>query len=275
MGSTIELNLKLTPRLVVGDHLNQGKIAFCYGPLVLAADEALLAADGQSLNTVAIAKPDLAALSVTPEPAPAEFKTWPGAQVFRVNAVTRRDGKPVSIRLIGFADAGASGARYKIWLPLAGAPSANLLLDGAESRSRLGNLNGSIIDDDPQSGVVTFDGKSAPEDWFAVTLEAPAAIRRVVFVHGKAFHDGGWFVGQPKVQIQREKSSAWEAVGVIMDYPATSTSDGKKLTSGQTFTLRLSEPVKAVAVRVIGVPASGDNPKQAFASCAELQAFEN
>jgi hypothetical protein len=32
--------------------------------------------------------------------------------------------------------------------------------------------------------------------------------------------------------------------------------------------------VKVIAIRIIGEPASGDNPKQNFASCAELQAFE-
>ncbi len=269
----IELKLKATPRLVVGNHLNQGKVALCYGPLVLAADEALLAAEGQSLNTIAIAKPDLAALALTPEPAPAEFKTWPGAQVFRFNAVTRRGGKPISIRLVPFADAGMTGARYKVWLPLAGQPSANVLLDGIESRSRQGNQNGSINDDDPGSFAVTFDGKSAKEDWFAVTLDAPASIRRIVFAHAKNFHDGGWFIGKPMVQSQREKNGVWETIGTFSDYPATTATDGKKLRSGQTFTLKLPEAVKAVAVRVIGVPASGDNPKQAFASCAELQAF--
>ena len=268
-GSMIDLTLKLTPHLAIGDHLNQGKAALCYGPLVLAADEALLAADGQSLNTFALAKPDLAALAVTPEPAPAEFKTWPGAQVFRINAVTRRGGKPISIRLIPFADAGATGTRYKVWLPLAGAPSANVLLDGTESRSRQGNQNGSINDDDPGSFAVTFDGKNAKEDWFAVILDAPATIRRIVFAHGNNFHDGGWFIDKPRLQIQREKNGAWETIGELADYPA----DGKKLNPGQTFTLRLLEPVKAVAVRVIGTPASGDNSKQAFSSCAELQAY--
>jgi hypothetical protein len=40
------------------------------------------------------------------------------------------------------------------------------------------------------------------------------------------------------------------------------------------FTVVLSGPVEFVSVRVIGVPSSGDDPKQAFASCAELEAFE-
>ena len=42
-----------------------------------------------------------------------------------------------------------------------------------------------------------------------------------------------------------------------------------------TFTLRLATPVTALALRVVGTPATGDNPKQAFSSCGELQAFED
>ena len=129
------------------------------------------------------------------------------------------------------------------------------MLDGTESRSRQGNQTGSINDDDPDS--------------FAVTLDAPASIRRIVFMYGKNFHDGGWFTDKPKVQIQREKNGAWETIGELADYSA----DGKKLKAGQTFTLKIPEPVKAIAVRVSGTPASGDSPKQAFASCTELQAY--
>ena len=54
-------------------------------------------------------------------------------------------------------------------------------------------MEGSINDDDFQSAVVTFNGKRANEDWFAVTLDEPIAVSRVVFAHGKTFHDGGWF----------------------------------------------------------------------------------
>jgi uncharacterized protein len=109
-----------------------------------------------------------------------------------------------------------------------------------------------------------------------VTLDAPATIGRVVFMHGKNFHDGGWFdasAGKPKVQVQREKGGAWETVGELADYPDTTAKNNAKLKQGQPFTLRLPSPVRAVAVRVLGVPASGDNLKQAFASCAELQAL--
>ena len=108
-----------------------------------------------------------------------------------------------------------------------------------------------------------------------MTLDAPVTIRRVVFAHGKTFHDGGWFVGKPKVQVQRVKDGAWETVGELGVYAATTATDSKKLESGQPFTLRLSNLEKVQAVRIIGVPACGDNPKQSFSSCAELQAFEN
>ena len=46
----------------------------------------------------------------------------------------------------------------------------------------------------------------AKEDWFAVHLHAPITFSRVVFAHGKTFHDGGWFdcsSGKPQVQIRR------------------------------------------------------------------------
>jgi hypothetical protein len=31
--------------------------------------------------------------------------------------------------------------------------------------------------------------------------------------------------------------------------------------------------MRALAVRVVGKPAGGDNPNQAFSSCGELEAF--
>ena len=176
--------------------------------------------------------------------------------------------------MVPFADAGADGAAYRVWLRKAAAGSDSLLVDGVESRSRPGNLSGSIIDGDFGSCVVTSgDKRRGNEHWFVVTLDAPVPIRRVVFAHGRSFHDGGWFVGKPKVQVQRDKGSAWETVGELGDYPATTATDSKKLEPGQPFSLCLASPVNAVAVRVLGMPASGDNPNQANSSCAELQAF--
>jgi uncharacterized protein len=118
-GDKVELSMTLAPRIVVGDHANQGRVAVCYGPLVLAADAGLTGS--VDLGLLALPSSDPAALGITPEPAPRARATWPGAQVFRVNAVNRKTSAPVTIRLVPFADAGATGTAYKVWLPLAGA----------------------------------------------------------------------------------------------------------------------------------------------------------
>ena len=105
-------------------------------------------------------------------------------------------------------------------------------------------MDGSIIDEDLLSFVVTFNNQPRAEDWFAVTLDQPETINRVVFAHGQTFHDGGWFdasAGKPRIQVK--------------------------------FTCQFPTPVKVFAIRVLGKPACGNNDKQAFASCAELQAF--
>ena len=107
-------------------------------------------------------------------------------------------------------------------------------------------------------------------------LDTPVVIRRVVFAHGKSFHDGGWFdasAGKPRVQVQRDRDGMWETIGELSDYPETTATSDAGLKAGKTFTLKLAEPMKVAAVRVVVVPASGDNPQQAFSSCAGLQAF--
>ena len=289
-GDQIELRLQLEPRVIIGDHRNTGKIALMYGPLVLAADAALIPPPSPNeprlpVSSVATAGEDLGTLQIRPEPAPPGFDTWPGAQIFRMAAVARRTigsckrGTPIQAGLVPFADAGTAGSDYKVWLPLARTMSPdNLLEGGTENRSRRGNLDGSIIDADPKSVVVTFDGKIATQDWFSVTLENPAVIRRVVFIHGRTFHDGGWFdttTGKPAVQIKASKEAQWEAVGLLKNYPATTATTAGQLTEGERFDCELSAPIQAWAVRVIGKPACGDSPGQAFSSCAELQAFEH
>ena len=279
----LEVRMKLEPKMVVGDHLNNGKVALEYGPLVLAADQALLGTDKVILKFVGVGQPNLGSLEFAPEPAPEPFKTWPSAQVYRINTVVRRAngtlpmGTTLKTELIPFADAGGTGSPYEVWLPVGLITSPNLCFDGKESQSRFGNLSGSFTDDSFLTAAATFDGKPADEDWFAVTLDQPAPVSRVVFGHGRTFHDGGWFdasAGKPRIQIKAAPDAEWQTVGELPDYPATTASSPTNLKGGESFTLRLPNPVTVVAVRVIGKPSSGDNPNQAFASCSELQAFK-
>lgn len=124
-GDMLELIVQLEPKVIVGDHKNEGKVAFMYGPLVLAADEALLGAPGVSLDAVAVTGTGLSTLEIKPEPAPEQVRTWSGSRVFRTNARTRtnagglQSGTALQIRLVPFADAGGTGTPYKVWLPVA------------------------------------------------------------------------------------------------------------------------------------------------------------
>lgn len=272
-GDTIDLDLKLVPRTVAGDHFNQGKAAVLFGPLVLAADESLLDGSSRPLHALALPGSDLAALEVASADPTADWKTWPGARLFRINATLRDGGTAFTTRLVPFADAGRTGARYKVWLPLAGEREANVLLYGRESRSRNGNQSGSINDNDPDSGAATSDGRLASEDWFAVTLPVPTEIRRIVFVQGKLSPIGGWFVGPPRFQVRRDPDGPWETVGEPTGYPVTTANDHGKLRAGWLLKLQLPQSIRVVAVRIVGVPAGGDKPEQGYVSCAELQAF--
>src|SRR5436190_8684919 len=123
-GDKIDLRLPLEARVVEGKFKNQGKAAVLYGPLVLAADGELLG-DSTPMRSVALSNSDVSKLNLSAEPAPAEYKSWPGAEVFEINAA------PHKIRLVPFADAGKSGSAYKVWLPTGSAPATgNLLLEG-------------------------------------------------------------------------------------------------------------------------------------------------
>jgi hypothetical protein len=165
------------------------------------------------------------------------------------------------------------------WVPQAGVARpqpGSLLAFGAETWSRQGNVEGQIADEDPSTYRVTFNGQRADEDWYAVTVDKPARIHRVVYAHGHCFHDGGWFdasQGKPQVQVQRTKGGAWETVASLDAYPATTATDAKGLQDGQAFTAEFA-PTDAYGVRIIGKPACGDSPAQAFSSCAEVEGFE-
>ena len=120
----VELALKIEPKIIVGDHLNQGRIAVVCGPLVLAADNELLKGTGLNVDKLAIAITDADAPSFAQRPAPKEFRTWPHARVYVLKSAAapspaEKDAvSATAIPLISFADAGMTGAAYKVWLSL-------------------------------------------------------------------------------------------------------------------------------------------------------------
>lgn len=260
------INFDLEPKIVAGGEANPEKAAATWGPFVLAYDLARNPG-GVPPRAAGLAKDE--SLELLPGPGLA----------LRGTVVGRDEADPKPAVFVPFADAGSTGGAYRVWLRAPGvalAKNDSLLAFAEESRSREGNVGGSINDGDPQNFVVTFNNRKADEDWYAVSLDQPATLARVVFHHGQNFHDGGWFDtsrGKPRVQIQRQKNGPWETIGELADYPATTSTQAPDLSLGQPFELRLSAPVAAFGLRVVGAPASGDNPAQAFSSCGELEAF--
>ncbi len=302
-GDVIELDLALEPRVQLGTHSNKGKAAFLYGPLVLAADDAFLPSEmNHGLRPLVIPETNPESAGFTVEPASGRALTWPGAQVFRIQAGERQTtGDETNIvsrevRLRPFAEAGGSGSNYKIWLPLASAADPNVAIEARATHSRGDNAEArpadSIVDGELLSRADTSSA-AANEHWFATTFARPVAVRRVTFVHGGSMTDNGWFdssAGKPVVQIQREVDGPWETVGELSDYPVTTVTDGspfaqeeipslevstayiQKLAASRSFTLTLPDPQTAVAVRVAGEPSRANQDPYSV-SCAELQVF--
>jgi len=143
----------------------------------------------------------------------------------------------------------------------------------AESRSRQGNVKGSLIEG---RLVTTYDGTKQEQDWYAVTLAQASLVGWVVFTHGATFHDGGWFdtsKGQPQVQVQSVKDGPWTTVGELKDYPATTATDNKNIQNNARFACTLVPAVTALTVRVIGRPACGDVPALSLSSSAGLAVY--
>lgn len=120
---------------------------------------------------------------------------------------------------------------------------------------------GSIADENVETIRTTRGRSKDQDDWFAVELNKPEEITKVVFRHGKSTGDKGWFESTPKVQIKRSGAANWETVAELTDYKAAS------LTDGQAFETKLKAPMKAFAIRVIGRAAPGG------VSCSELAAY--
>jgi len=266
-----ELSIRFTLgiRTLVGDHSNSGTKAATWGPFVMAYD-----AKWSPGNPIASR---VGRVSLSTQAHPTSSHSFDLG--CRLASPEHPAGFPA--RLVPFADAGSTGGLIRVWIPntvsgLVREPS--LFENGKESRSREGNVAGSILTDDPEVFVVTYDNHRADRDWFAVQTSVAQKIKRIEFMNGHIFHDGGWFdtsKGLPVVEVQRTTNGPWEAVGKLASYPRTTSSDPKDLinSSSRTFTLKLEKAVQVFGIRVSGVPASGDRPEQSFASCAALRAY--
>lgn len=266
-GEEAVLEFQIVSELRAGTHGNANLSALVWGPLVLAYDQKQDALGEH---------PGLLAFSTPENPAATLVQDGMGMR-FEALMNSAKQPKPHRVTFVPYADAGRDGGRFAVWLPSPGkAPvrKDSIFLSATEERSRRGNLSGSIIDDDPATISVTFDGNRREEDWFAVVFEQPVTAVEIAYMHGANFHDGGWFdasAGKPRIQVLREKNGEWKDLGRLADYPETTATDPKDLKERRKFVLKLDHPERFLGVRVTGKPGCGDSPEQAFSSCAELQ----
>ncbi len=271
-GETVTLNLRLSKRLILGDHENEGRAAIQVGPLVLALDTSLNPGL-TNVNRAELSPDALQNLSLAPGDQRSETP--------RFSLPGKINGESKTLMLTPFACAGQDHkSHFTVWIfqpgrALSSDSLSSLFGDAKPSYSRQGNLEGDITDGDFDTLRVTYDATYAQEDWYSLNRPTPILISRILFAHGKTFHDGGWFdasAGKPRIQVQTEINGPWQTVATLDNYPAATATDSKSLQPGQKFEVKFS-PVKAFAIRIIGKPATGDSPTQSFSSCSELQAF--
>jgi hypothetical protein len=266
LGDSIQIQMDLPVRVVAGGQSYPDFVALARGPQVLALEASL---NPQIAYLHRASLKTLNGAQIRLEDAAAQLpKTWGGNQAYSVEGAVA--GKPQPLVLVPFADA----VRYRVWLVKPGrdpiGPVA-LTAFGAETWSRTGSVPGSICDERPDTYRTSFQGNPAKEDWYAVEMEKPAEIVRIVFRHGKVFENGGWFdtaAGKPRIQIKRVKNGPWENVATLDNYPPFTSAQVPSLQDGQPFVVKLPQPVRALAIRITGKPA------RLFSSCAELAAYD-
>ena len=265
----LDVRYSIHTQVIAGSHSNSGTSAVSWGPYVMAYDAKM--------------NPKMPTANQTANPKPAAIARASASGSFELpfRAISLNHPSGFVGKLVPFADAGSTGGTFRVWLSNTATGTVrppSLFEDGRESRSRNGNVSGSILSDDPEVFVVTFDNKRADLDWFAVESEHAKTVARIEFVNGHLFHDGGWFdasKGKPVVEVQRSKDGPWMQVGELTGYPNTTSENPAELAnpSQRSFILKLPSPIKVFGVRVTGHPASGDRPEQSFASCAALRGY--
>jgi len=245
-GDKVDIDMEMTVREIPGGPAYPDRIAVQRGPQVLVLDSGSNPS-AEFLHAVALKSDKITSSGIRKYSADGIVESRNGS---------RKDTK---LTLIPFTEASS----YRTWLAkpetLPAGP-INVAAFGKESSSTRSE-GGAITDEKPDTFRTTRGRAKDQDDWFAVELNHPEEITRIVFRHGKSEGDKGWFESVPKVQVKRTGAAAWETVGELADYK------GPSLTDGQAFETKLKAPMKAFAIRVIGRAAPGG------VSCAEIAAY--
>jgi hypothetical protein len=271
-GERVEVRMELSIQVLPGGRSYPGHVAIQRGPQVLALERSLNPLVPFLHRTAPAALGDLQLRDASTQLP----SGWGGVQAYSLAGLVlarSANGKPPVIRkelmLVPFADA----RDYRIWLakpdmlPLG---PVSLTAFGTESWSRDGNGDGSICDERSDTYHTTAQGSPGKEDWYAVEMDQPQTIARVVYRHGKSFPTGGWFdtsEQRPLIQIKRTQEGSWETVATLDAYPQTTSARPSDLYDGQAFEVKLKQAMQAFGIRIVARPGRG------FSSCAELAAY--
>lgn len=304
--TALEIRMPMPTRAVPGSPSYPDYLMLVRGPQVLSLEQNLNPAVPY-LHRVAVAD-----RPVTPRIVTLEVDSRP-RQVFEVDAIV---GLPAgrgllraesrAVRLVPFADLTngrvwfAREDRLRREVPavtaFARANLSVLNLRLEPSAQRATDILEFVTDEDPRSfctvnpqdfGLANYlgapPGKRGDPVWFALVMEKPATISRIVFRHGAVSAAGGWFDTThdiPRLELSRgpiptsandalldDSKVQWELAAVLEAYPRTSAATPPSLPDGQLFEVRLPRPVQVHGLRIVG-RAGGD-----YASCAELSAY--
>lgn len=256
-------------KIIKGTGANDGLFALQHGPVFFAYDYAANSDASPSVyNTYEM---DLKELS------PRLYKQ-DGQWIAEVSGYNG-DGLRRRFKLLPYMDAGQD-TYFSVWLRDHAQRERNLLsmfTQAHESVSRKGSNRGSIADNCTNTFSSTDNGGKLAEDYFEVNAGWRCEFNIIVFHHGKTLPNGGWFdtsKGKPRVQIHLP-GGGFKDVAVLENYPDTTAEDPGLLRDQQAFRVVIPKEKRenAFGVRIVGVPAHGNNPDQNFATCSELKVF--
>lgn len=142
---------------------------------------------------------------------------------------------------------------------LANPPTGAVPISKSARFGHLQALNDQLLTDSEDD----FDNEAKSASWWGYTWPRRYHLNRVDFTSGEIFSDGGWFVGQPRVQLRQNGQWVDAAAQTISPpYPGNATA-GAYRTYAITFM-----PADADGVRVIGTPGGS----RTFTSVAEVAA---
>jgi hypothetical protein len=286
--STLRIQIGLPIKLVSGAPTYPDYVALRRGPQILTLEKRLnpqvkflhrcaVASGNGALGSVDAALPD----------------DWRGRQGYSVAGVTglpragahQLERRRAQLLFVPFADSVDhriwvfSPERFRSDIPAVTAFATALV---SPDKIRPGITGEEAITDENPQSFCTVDprnygirsvvkrglGKRGEPVSFAVVLDEPTHISRIVFRHASLPGNAGQFrkAEKPRVQLLRTgklrasiiDDAAWEDVGVIDPYLPSER---------ESFEIRLDSPRSAIAIRVWGKP-DGD-----YVTCAELSAY--